>query len=258
MFYDKLNILLKECDTNKERILLGDFNINWSDKAKRKDLKRVMSNFDFQQVVEGPTRITNSSETLIDLVFTNRPERIKKSYNLVTGLSDHNMILILRKLTKQRFNITANVNQEHYKVPNGQLTNLENTIKEINWNEYLANTNVDDNCNRLMCELQTTIQSFMRKVKYKPGKRNYLPWLNENIRSLMKQRDQALKMALRNNVEHEKRLFTTLRNKVVKELKKAKATFFINAISETKGNSKEIWRNLNKLTGKYNTINKKI
>lgn len=77
VFY-KLNSLIKECDTNKEIILLGE-----------------RSKFDFQQVIEGPTRITSCSETLIDLAFTNRSERIKKSYNLVTGLSDHNMILIL-------------------------------------------------------------------------------------------------------------------------------------------------------------------
>lgn len=43
----------------------------------------------------------------------------------------------------------------------------------------------------------------------------------------MKQRDHALKLALRSKTEHEKHLFTTLRNKVVKELRKAKASFFL-------------------------------
>lgn len=117
---------------------------------------------------------------------------------------------------------------------------------------------MDDNCNSFMAELRTAIHSFMQKVKCKPGQRHYLPWLNENIRSLMKQRDRALKMSLKNKMEHERRLFITLRNKVVKELCMAKATFFINAISEAKGNTKEIWQNLKKLTGKSNTINKTI
>lgn len=97
---------MKECHTNNEIILLGDFDINWSDKSKRKELKHVTSNFEFHQVVEGLTRIANSSETLIDLAFTHRPERIKKSYNLVPGLSDHHMILIVRKFTKSRFNLS--------------------------------------------------------------------------------------------------------------------------------------------------------
>ncbi len=41
-----------------------------------------------------------------------------------------------------------------------------------------------------------------------------------------------------------------LRNKVVNELRKAKANFFIDIIKEEKGNSKLIWRNINKLSKK--------
>ena len=51
---------------------IDHFNINWSDKTKRKELKRVTSIFEFQQIIEGPTRITSSSETLNYLAFTNR------------------------------------------------------------------------------------------------------------------------------------------------------------------------------------------
>ena len=68
---------------------------------------------------------------------------------------------------------------------------------------------MDDNCNSFMAEHQTTINSFMKKVKCKPGQRDYLPWLNEKIWLLMKH--HALKMALKDKVEHERHLFTTLK-----------------------------------------------
>jgi len=48
------------------------------------------------QMIKKATRITKSSQTLIDLIFTNREERIAKSYNPITGLSDHNLTLIVR------------------------------------------------------------------------------------------------------------------------------------------------------------------
>lgn len=51
-----------------------------------------------KQIIEEPTRIAKSLETLTDQLFTNRPDRIKTSYNLATGLSDHNMLLFVRKL----------------------------------------------------------------------------------------------------------------------------------------------------------------
>lgn len=92
--------MLNECDLDKEAILMGDFNINWEDKRARKTLKQTMTKFDFVQLVKGPTRITPTSKTQIDLVFSNRPERITKSFNFVTGLSDHNLTLISRKLSR--------------------------------------------------------------------------------------------------------------------------------------------------------------
>ncbi len=53
--------------------------------------KDLTSKYDYQQMINGPTRISRKTQTLIDLVFMNKPERIIKAYNLVCGLSDHNM-----------------------------------------------------------------------------------------------------------------------------------------------------------------------
>lgn len=99
IFYDHLRNLMKGFDPNKELILVGDFNINWNEKSNRKKLQEIVSHLDLIQLIRGPTRITSSSETQIDLIFSNKPERITKSINLLTGLSDHNLILVVRKLT---------------------------------------------------------------------------------------------------------------------------------------------------------------
>ena len=93
--------LFKSYKQNSE-VLIGDFNKNWLDKHCRKNLKNLTSKHDFSQMIEAPTRITKNTRTLIDLIFTNKPDRIIKTYNLVTGLSDHNMTLIVRKLTKKK------------------------------------------------------------------------------------------------------------------------------------------------------------
>lgn len=79
-----------------------DFNLNWEDKLKRKKIKMIADKFNLNQLIKEPTRIAKS-KTQLDLIFTNKPERIIKSYNLITGLSDHNLTLVARKLTKNRF-----------------------------------------------------------------------------------------------------------------------------------------------------------
>jgi len=53
---------------------MGDFNINWGEKTGRKKLKEITNKFNFSQLIQGSTRITNSPKTQIDLIFTNRPE----------------------------------------------------------------------------------------------------------------------------------------------------------------------------------------
>ena len=56
--------------------------------------KRITNTFDLTQLVKGPTRVTCCSKTQIDLVLSNKPERVTKSFNMVTGLSDlfHHLI----------------------------------------------------------------------------------------------------------------------------------------------------------------------
>ena len=46
--------------------------------------------------------------------------------------------------------------------------------------------------------------------------------------------------------------FTSLRNKVTRELRKAKANYFLEIIVNNKGNSKMIWQQIKKLTGQNN------
>ncbi len=79
--------------------MVGDFN----EKSNRKKLQEIVSHFDLIQLIQGPTRITSSSKTQIDLIFSNKPEIIIVSINVLTGLSYHNLILVVIKLTKCRF-----------------------------------------------------------------------------------------------------------------------------------------------------------
>ncbi len=60
--------------------------------------------------------------------------------------------------------------------------------------------------------------------------------LNENIRSLMKQRDNALKQFLKSKMECEKQNVYKLRNRVINETRKAKPSI----IEQGKGNTKLI------------------
>jgi len=52
---------------------------------------------DIKQIIDKPTRITEHSRTLIDLIFTNIDQRIVQSGVLQTSLSDRSLIFCVMK-----------------------------------------------------------------------------------------------------------------------------------------------------------------
>ncbi len=65
----------------------------------------------------------------------------------------------------------------------------------------------------------------------------------------MKERDISLKRALTTKSTTDRHRFTSLRNKVTKAIRYAKANFFITIINEAKGNTKLIWKQIKNLMG---------
>lgn len=94
---------MNQFNLSNEVMIMGDLNVNLEVNKVRKKLRKVMDDMDMTQVINDPTRITNSTSTQIDLAFTNRPERVLKSYNTLTGLSKHSLIMLTRKLNKKPF-----------------------------------------------------------------------------------------------------------------------------------------------------------
>lgn len=86
--------------------------------------------------------------------------------------------------------------------------------------------------------------------KFTKQKGGTLPWINNEIRKLMKKRDLALKKSLHSKLNSDHLAFKGLRNKVVQELRKAQASYYTNLIGNAKGNSNSLWKHLNVLTNK--------
>lgn len=98
-FMESLEEMLnRRTNESIETVLLGDFNFDYiSPNATTKHFQRTMNLLNLKQLINEPTRITQTSRTLIDLIFTTRPE-LYVSGVLPTGFSDHSAIFGIRKL----------------------------------------------------------------------------------------------------------------------------------------------------------------
>lgn len=77
-------------------------------------------------------------------------------------------------------------------------------------------------------------------------RRSSLPWINADVLKKMKERDLALKRAIKTNRPHDKHHFAMRRNAVTSMLRKSRANFFLAIISEARGNTKLVWDQLKK------------
>ena len=77
---------------NKGIILLADFNIDSLPDRNHPHVKSwtdVVSNFELEQIITQPTRITATTSTLIDHIYVNTNINIKKSDVIQWSISDH-------------------------------------------------------------------------------------------------------------------------------------------------------------------------
>ena len=255
IFYDQLEALLKDVSAlNKEVILYGDVNINWDIKSIRKNLKKTTDHFSLSQLIEKPTRITSKSQTRIDLLFTNKPERITKTYNLLTGIADHNAIFFTRKLSKMRFSTSlsnsAKPNPSQVFIPKNQQPGLAIALSQFNWAQVLACEETDACCDLFNKTVKEIVTPFTSRGRQKTKKNHTLPWLEEESIKLMKARDLLLKQSLKSGLTTDRQRYTSMRNKVTQTLRMAKSRFFLKLFENAQGNGKQIWNNLNKLTGR--------
>lgn len=91
---------LKLDEEDKESIIMGDTNCNLLSQTfdhKAEHLKFITETYQYIQLIDQPTRITSSIRTLIDHIFTNKPNIITNHGVLHVGISDHSLIYATHK-----------------------------------------------------------------------------------------------------------------------------------------------------------------
>ena len=80
-----------------EVIIMGDFNLDLRMNTNRKWLN-LIELFDLSQLISQPTRVTETSSTIIDHVYTSHPENISESFVSHYSISDHFPVCFSRKI----------------------------------------------------------------------------------------------------------------------------------------------------------------
>ena len=131
MYFDHMTSIFNLLDNEqRETYLLGDLNCDLLSERSRRPITLLNSFselFQLEQLIKEPTRCNENSQTLIDVILTNTPERVVTSGVLHLGISDHSLIYVVRKVaikTKSRHRVVDIRSMKNFNVDrfNNELT----------------------------------------------------------------------------------------------------------------------------------------
>ena len=231
------SILGKINDTKLETILLGDLNMNYLVKSDHKSSKEIADEYHFEQVIKTPTRITKDSSTLIDVILTNKPAAISRYGVIPLSLSDHDCVGCVRKLNHERFN-PRTITCRDYRKYNPQ--DLCNDLNNKDWSSVYDSTCPNSAWTKMKEILTNTFTSHVPSIT-KRVKGRYCPWLTEEIKQHLNERDKLLRKARKSKSHIEWKKYKRKKNYCNNFVRQAKNTYQQNLLTENLKDSNKFW-----------------
>ena len=182
-------------------VLVGDFNCNLLKNSQGElphdgnRLTRIFQQFSMSNVIEGPTRVTSHSKTLIDLIVSTRKDLVKLRGTCPLGISDHDMIYATLLVSAPRAPPKIIKARNFKKFDETKFRrDIENTPFHV-CNTFEDPSDVYHAWNLLFTNICNE-QAPFRETKVRS---HTLPWITKDIRMLINQRYKTLRRARKEN-----------------------------------------------------------
>ncbi|KAI8427190.1 hypothetical protein MSG28_014793, partial [Choristoneura fumiferana] len=206
----------------RDEVLHFNINLKLPDNPNVRKLVSFMCQRNLEQMVREPTRITHSTETLIDLIITDCPSYLNRIYvNHNPIISDHGMVIAELNIPKPKKTF-----QYIYKRPLG---------------------NIDKDVNEKVKRFNQLLTSLFDKHapihRVRVGSHSY-PWITDTIKVMMRLRDSALKRSRKTNINSHREYYKSLRNYTNNALEREKTAYFTYYVNKNKHQPKQMWNRL--------------
>ena len=233
-------MLKKVCESSLETILLGDVNVNYLVSGDGRDFKSIVSSNGLKQIIRKATRICDTTKTLIDIIATSNISTIVNHGVISTGIGDHEMVGCVRKINWVKFKPRL-IKCHDYRKYNPK--EMSEDFRKQNWYPVLNSRNVNNAWNtmkNIMLEIfDKHAPRLMKKVKGKLA-----PWLTDDVKKLMNERDKLLRKARKSpDAEFYKAEYRQKRNAVNIAIRRANASYYNNLVRENStGDPRKFWK----------------
>ncbi|MCG7869794.1 MAG: hypothetical protein JAY74_25915 [Candidatus Thiodiazotropha taylori] len=224
----------KVSNEEKEIILMGDFNKNLLTNTCDREWLNFTLSLGLNQMVSQPTRVTSSTCTLIDHIYTNREEHISSVSVSKLTLSDHYAVFGNRKLNnpthKNSHHTISYRSFKHFDV-----NAFRNELIQVPWEtvEYFDDVNeMIQVWNSLFLEV---LNKHAPVVQHRVKRLRQPDWISPEILDNIKERNK-------HKINGKTDEYIYFRNKVSEMIKSAKKEMYKAKLEEGKDDPRSIWK----------------
>ena len=243
-FITKLNSTISIIkDEAKEAILGMDHNMDLLKANLHKHTQTLIDDLidkDILPTITHPTRIMQSSATLIDNIFVSgKLHHFFESAVLLTDISDHLPTLTLLKQTKLLHKKPLEF--ESRLLTESKLKRIKQQLLQIDWSSTLSNTTSNDNFNTFLCQLNNTMDEIspIKKVTISAKHCFVEPWMTRGLEISSKKKHDLYKASITNNaMDSDRERYITYCNNFNKTKRDMRIHYYTSREIEFKNNTK--------------------
>ena len=229
-------------------ILVGDFNVNMLEPHSY-DAKAltdyIIDPFGLTQLIKTPTRITEKSKTLIDLMLVNNNKNVLFSGACdAPGISDHFFTYMAYSIKKVKVK-PKTIRKRDFR--NFDFEGFKKAAEVAHFENIFIVDNIDDKVTILENTISDILDKFAPYRTFKVGKSTSTPWITEAIKAKMDARDQCKTAFNETGNKSYFDQYKTLKNQVTSMMRSSQKSLFNKTINNKVKNAKEFYKAVKKL-----------
>ena len=240
-----LSLLTKE---KKKSYLLGDYNIDLlklDHHQLTSNFYNILKSYNHIPLIYKPTRITHTSASLIDNIFTN-DNSATLSGILLCDISDH---LPVYSFSTDKVITHKTIIINYRKMNRHSIENFNNLLANETWDDVLLGGDTNNSYNHFESKLSSIFNKSFPQVskKVKLFNNTSKPWLTTGIIISIQHKSKLYKKYLKSPTPIHRDNYKKFNNLLKRIIRLAERNYYHNKFNQALGNIKESWNIINEI-----------
>ena len=247
----KSDPLLKNAE---DIILVGDMNINLLNYSTHQDtgvyLDTLLEN-GLLPLITLPTRITQSTATLLDHISTNIADDSFDTGIILSDISDHFPVFYIRYLKEQPKSKNTQTIKIRKMDENSKIK-FKNLLDNTNWENIVNNYEPASAFDNFFDKINNCFESAFPERNFKPSNKNkpLNPWMTSALLTSRKYKEKLFAKKVRKPCTENKEKFKQYNKLYTSLIREARKKYYFDKFIEYSKDGKKTWETINSVIGR--------